>query len=156
MAGDPHRHTKSEGLKRLLRRRGRRTKTGANTGEKVYSWAEYSQVNFTPSGDRSSLSYGLGALLIIFAMLLVPVVVGAVDAVIQGRNLTEILGAIIQSIFTFAVIGMFAAIPIAGIIVTYIALDGDTKKNRERLIATADKLRAKQADTQDEDANRVR
>lgn len=53
MAGDPHRHTKSEGLKRLLRRRGRRTKTGANSGEKVYSWAEYGQVNFTPSGHRS-------------------------------------------------------------------------------------------------------
>ena len=38
MAGDPHRHTKSEGLKRLLRRRGRRMKTGANSGDKVYSW----------------------------------------------------------------------------------------------------------------------
>jgi ABC-type multidrug transport system fused ATPase/permease subunit len=57
MAGDPHRHTKSEGLKRLLRRRGRRTKPRANSGKKVYSWAEYSQVNFTPTGHQSRIGW---------------------------------------------------------------------------------------------------
>lgn len=152
MTGDPHRHTKSEGLKRLLRRRGRRGKVGANTGEKVYSWAEYSQVNFTPTGDRSSLGCGLGALLVMFALLLVPVVVGTVDAVIEGRSLPDILGAIIQSIFVYAIIGLFLAIPVAVIILIYIALDGNSKEDRDHLIAKADKLRAKQ----DESANRAR
>lgn len=57
MAGDPHRHTKSESLKRLLRRRGRRTKPRANSGEKVYSWAEYGRVNFTPTGHQSRIGW---------------------------------------------------------------------------------------------------
>lgn len=67
MAGDPHKHTKSEGLRRLLRRRSRRTKPRANSGEKVYSWAEYSQVNFTPTGHQSRVGWIIvGALFAIF------------------------------------------------------------------------------------------
>ncbi|MEZ5998492.1 MAG: hypothetical protein R3B98_07345 [Hyphomonas sp.] len=71
MADKPLRHSTSEALRRVVRRRDRRRKPGANSGEKVYSWAEYSEVNFTPTGDRSAIGCvfagigGLGALLIV-------------------------------------------------------------------------------------------
>lgn len=35
----------------ILRRRKRGRKVGANSGEVVKSWAEYSEVNFTPAGS---------------------------------------------------------------------------------------------------------
>ena len=81
---------------------------------------------------------------------------GTVDAVIEGKNLPEIFGAIIQSIFTYAVIGLFLVIPVTFIILIYVALDGNSKEDRDHLIAKADKLRAKQAEAQDESANRAR
>lgn len=36
----------------LLRRRKRGRKTGANSGQPVKSWAEYGEVNYTPSGSQ--------------------------------------------------------------------------------------------------------
>nr|WP_321511645.1 hypothetical protein [uncultured Hyphomonas sp.] len=156
MAGDPHRHTKSEGLKRLLRRRNRRMKTGANSGDKVYSWAEYSQVNFTPTGDRSSISYGLIAFLFAFAFLLIPVLVGVTDAVLEGQNFFVLVRYIIRALLDGFFFLVLAATPVALIGWIYASLDGDGENNRARLIAAADKLRAEQAETQDEDANRAR
>ncbi|MEM9053929.1 MAG: hypothetical protein AAGB16_01275 [Pseudomonadota bacterium] len=38
----------------ILRRRKRGRKTGANSGDNVKSWAEYSEVNFTPTGSAMS------------------------------------------------------------------------------------------------------
>ena len=156
MTGDPNRHTKSEGLKRLLRRRGRRLKTGANTGEKVYSWAEYSQVNFTPSGDRSSLGCGVIGFLAIFALLLAPLVVGATYAIVDGKSPAEILAGSLIALLWFIFAGLCFAIPVAIIAMIYVALDGNGNEDRERLIAKADKLRERQAKTQDESANRAR
>jgi hypothetical protein len=58
----------TESLRRLLRRRGRRNKPGANPKTTVKTWAEYSNVEYTPTGDssRPNLIVGLaiGALLI--------------------------------------------------------------------------------------------
>jgi len=60
-------HTKS--LRRLLRRRGRRNKLGANPKTSIKTWAEYSNVEYTPTGDssRPNLIVGLaiGALLFV-------------------------------------------------------------------------------------------
>lgn len=152
MAGDPHRHTKSEGLKRLLRRRNRRMKTGANSGEKVYSWAEYSQVNFTPTGDRSSLGYGIVGFLAVFAFFLMPVIVGATSAIVDGKDLAGIISSTLVSILWFVLAGVSLAIPVAIIGGIYVALDGNNDDTRNKLITTADKIRAKQ----DEDANRAK
>ena len=158
MAGDPHRHTKSEGLKRLLRRRGRRTKTGANTGEKVYSWAEYSQVNFTPSGDHSRLSTIVGTLGTIGSILIVPSIF-FLAASAGEDGILPFMRVFIETcvaVLFLAVLSLPMVIPAALVAWGYARLDGDTRKDRERLIAAADKLRAKQADTQDEGANRAR
>lgn len=42
------------GIAYILRRRKRGRKAGANTGEVVKSWAEYSEVNYTPKGAYST------------------------------------------------------------------------------------------------------
>ena len=56
-------------LKRLLRRRGRRNKLGANPKTSIKTWAEYSSVEYTPTGEssRPNLIVGLaiGALLFV-------------------------------------------------------------------------------------------
>ena len=44
---------KAKVLRRLSRRRRRRTKVGANPGTTERSWAEYSGVTLTPSSDHS-------------------------------------------------------------------------------------------------------
>jgi hypothetical protein len=158
MTGDPHRHTKSEGLKRLLRRRGRRGKTGANSGETVYSWAEYGPVNFTPSGDHSRLGAVIGTLLGIGALLIVPMIILLSGSAAENgfipfiRILDEvILGILIALVFCLPMV-----IPVALIGWIYARLDGNSKRDRERLIAAADTLRAKQAEAQDEGANHAK
>lgn len=59
----------TESLRRLLRRRGRRNKLGANPKTSIKTWAEYSSVEYTPTGDssRPNLIVGLaiGALLFV-------------------------------------------------------------------------------------------
>jgi Na+/phosphate symporter len=158
MTGAPDRHTKSEGLKRLLRRRGRRHKVGANTGETVYSWAEYGQVNFTSSGDHSRTSAIIGTLAVIGAFLIVPLIFALAGSTAENGLLPLLrilLETFLATLFLLALclpliipVGLFAWI--------YARLDGDTKKDRERLIAAADTLRAKQAEAQDEGANHAK
>ncbi len=157
MAGDSHRHTKSEGLKRLLRRRSRRTKPHANSGAKVYSWAEYGQVNFTPTGDYSKLSTILGVLAVVGSILIVPALFFLAGSA-EEEGLLPYLGALLGACVTVLVIAVFCLpmiIPTALFAWTYAKLDGSGKKDRERLIAAADKLRSKQADARDEGTNRA-
>ena len=157
MAEDPLPHTKSEGLKRLLRRRGRRGKVGANTGETVNSWAEYGPVNFTPSGDHSRTSAIIGTLAVIGSFLIVPMIfVLAGSAAENGLvPFLRILGETLLAVLFLLALCLPLIIPVALIAWIYIRLDGNGKKDTERLIAAADKLREKRAETQDEDANRA-
>lgn len=155
MADDMQPHTKSDGLKRLLRRRGRRHKVGANTGEKIHSWAEYGRVNFTPSGDRSGLQYvfaGIGGL---GALLVVPLIFALAGYDKAGRAipLTPYLSELASGVIVIAILLMFFGLPVSAGLWLYSRLDGDGSKDRERLIAAADKLRETQAEAQDEAAN---
>lgn len=52
MPSDEEKRRKS--IAYILRRRKRGRKVGANSGEVVKSWAEYSEVNFTPRGAYST------------------------------------------------------------------------------------------------------
>jgi ABC-type multidrug transport system fused ATPase/permease subunit len=146
MAGDPHRHTKSEGLKRLLRRRGRRTKPRANSGEKVYSWAEYSRVDFTPTGHQSRVGWVIvGALFaILFGVLLV---LKIVHQSFPGSYDTVLLSLIIAG-------GTIAAI--AFILGLLIFLYSSARTIFDLLVAYRMGKAARTAVAQDEDANRAR
>jgi hypothetical protein len=158
MTGDPHRHTKSEGLKRLLRRRGRRGKSGANSGETVYSWAEYGPVNFTPSGDHSKLSTIVGALAVMGSLLIVPAIFFLAGSA-EEEGLRPYLEGFLGALAVVSMIAVFClpmVIPTALLAWIYARLDGNGKKDRERLIAAADTLRARQLDAQDESANHAR
>lgn len=68
-SGNTPKQDHTESLKRLLRRRGRRNKLGANPKTSIKTWAEYSNVEYTPTGDssRPNLIVGLaiGALLLV-------------------------------------------------------------------------------------------
>ena len=158
MSGDQQRHTKSEGLKYVLRRRGRNRKTGANTGEKVYGWAEYSQVNFTPSGDHSRISSIFGVLATFGALLIVPTIF--VLAASAGEDgLLPFLRVLFETCLALLLLAAFCLpliIPTALIIWIYVRLDGNGKKDRAHLNAAVDKLLSKQAEPQDDGANRAR
>lgn len=49
----PEEEKRRKSIAYILRRRKRGRKVGANSGDVVKSWAEYSEVNFTPSGGYS-------------------------------------------------------------------------------------------------------
>ena len=156
MADDPLPHTKSEGLKRLLRRRGRRGKVGANTGDEVQIHAWHMRSRFTPSGVDSVR--WLGVLLAAAGMLLlafwIGLIIWAIGTIIFADHLT-----VSEKIWALPTITVLLSAPIwltALIAWIYTRLDGNGKKDTERLIATADKLREKRAGAQDEDANRAR
>ncbi|HPF24842.1 MAG TPA: hypothetical protein PK417_15250 [Hyphomonas sp.] len=156
MADDPLPHTRSEGLKRLLRRRGRRGKVGANTGEKIQIHAWHSRSQFTPSGVDSVR--WLGALLAAVGLLLLAWWIGfflwsAVTSMFAD-DLT-----VFEKIWVLPTITVLMSAPIwltALIAWIYMRLDGNGKRDTERLIARADKLRLKRGEAQDEGANRAR
>lgn len=52
---DPDQEAKRlKSIRYILRRRKRGRRVGANSGKVVKSWAEYSEVNFTPTGSYST------------------------------------------------------------------------------------------------------
>lgn len=67
-SGQTPNRDRTDSLRRLIRRRSRRYKQGANPKTTIKTWAEYSNVEYTPTGDssRPNLIVGLaiGALLI--------------------------------------------------------------------------------------------
>lgn len=67
-SGQTPNRDRTDSLRRLIRRRSRRYKPGANPKTTIKTWAEYSNVEYTPTGDssRPNLIVGLaiGALLI--------------------------------------------------------------------------------------------
>ena len=148
MADLPLRHTRSERLKRLLRRRGRRAKAGANTREPVYGWAEYGQANFTPTADRSWLTTLVGLSAAIGAFLIVPAIFFLAATAQEGGPLAylEALLAACATVLMIAVLCLPMVIPVTLIAWIYARLDGDTKTSRKRLVEAADKLRETQGE----------
>ena len=56
----PPQHDRTAQLKRLIRRRSRRNKPGANPRTSIKTWAEYSNVEYTPTGDSSRPNWLVG------------------------------------------------------------------------------------------------
>lgn len=141
MTGAPNRHTKSEGLKRLLRRRGRRGKVGANTGEiiKVNVW--HGRAQFKPSGTGSVQWIGIvvAGLLSILILFYGGLVLWGIGTLIFADYLS-----VSEKLFAVPMVTVIFLSPVWGtslIVWIYARLDGNGKKDRERLIAKADKLR---------------
>ena len=67
----------------------------------------------------------------------------------------RVLGETLLAVLFLLALCLPLIIPVALIAWIYERLDGNGKKDTERLIAAADKLREKRAETQDEDANRA-
>ena len=105
-------------------------------------------MNFTPTGDRSSISYGLIGFLFAFAFLLIPVLVGVTDAVLEGQNFFVMVRYIVRALLDGFFFLVLAATPVALIGWIYASLDGDGQNNRARLIAAADKRRHKKVQTE--------
>nr|WP_321359138.1 hypothetical protein [uncultured Hyphomonas sp.] len=114
-------------------------------------------MNFTPTGDYSKLSTILGVLAVVGSILIVPALFFLAGSA-EEEGLLPYLGALLGACVTVLVIAVFCLpmiIPTALFAWTYAKLDGSGKKDRERLIAAADKLRSKQADARDEGTNRA-
>ncbi|MEZ5954355.1 MAG: hypothetical protein R3C13_08650 [Hyphomonas sp.] len=144
MANEPQSHSRSEALKRLLRRRGRRHKTGANSGEKVYSWAEYGQVNFTPSGDRSTMEWIFGVVAALMALLIVPIIFVAAQMASYGPNQT-----VDRLLMTLAI---FSAFAFGAAVLLFLA--ASIRMIARMALEWSSRRRANQTQARDEDANR--
>lgn len=148
MAGDPHRHTKSESLKRLLRRRGRRTKTGANSGRIIQMNVWHGKAQFKPSGAGTMrwigfLIIGLVALLIASYVALI---LSYIVSIIFSDYPTLAVKLVGIPILLIVFLAPFWGTALIGWI--YVRLDGNGTKDRERLIAAADKLRPRKPQTE--------
>jgi hypothetical protein len=138
-------------LQRLLRRRGRRRKVGANAKTTIKSWAEYNEVNFAPSGDHSRPTRFL---VIAIAVLLV-IVFPASLMIVQSahsppRTMHEILGSALGSIMHVSIVLIIAtALGAVGILLIspflwlYARLDRDNPAARRSLSAHADRINAR-------------
>lgn len=67
-------------LRRVLRRRARRYKPGANPGGPIRSWAEYSAVTLSPVGDGSFVKRIVLLLIAPFALLMPAILILATAA----------------------------------------------------------------------------
>jgi hypothetical protein len=145
MAGDPHRHTKSEGLKRLLRRRGRRTKTGANSGKVIKTNVWHGKAQFKPSGAGTMRWAGIfiSIMLAILIALYAGLILWLFGLIVFADHLS-----LSEKLVSFPIVLIVFLAPFWGTALIgwiYVRLDGNGKKDRERLIAAADRLRAKKA-----------
>ena len=156
MPGDPLRHTESESLKRVLRRRARRHKVGANSGAKVQLHAWHARSQFTPSGAASVQWLGIlivGAVALLLA-LWAAFTVWAVGAILfaDDMNIPEKITGVLTVVIVLSAPVWFTAL--VGWI--YVRLDGNNKASRKRLSDAADKLLAKRTAAKDEGANHAR
>lgn len=70
----PDEENRRKSIAYILRRRKRGRKVGANSGEVVKSWGEYSEVNFKPTGSHSSW-WRLALIVIVPLMVLAPAII---------------------------------------------------------------------------------
>ena len=113
----PDEEKRRKSIAYILRRRKRGRKVGANSGEVVKSWAEYSEVNFRPSAAQT-VWWRWFLPMIVPLMVLAPFIIigwsqGAQDLVDRGVPievwiLVSILGLIggLVALFASAYIGL--------------------------------------------------
>ena len=150
MADEQLRHSKSEALKRVVRRRDRRRKPGANSGQEILVHIWHGRALFKPSGAGSVrwLATGVACLVLVpllayLAVLLrfLGMIALADDAGLLEKNFAAAV-ALVIFLAPFWITGLIAWV--------YVRLDGNTKESRARLTAAADRLREKR----DAEANR--
>ncbi len=96
----------TESLKRLLRRRSRRNKPGANPRTSIKTWAEYSNVEYTPTGDSSRPNWliGLGIGLFVFIGIPLSFALLKSDEVAGVGDMPTWLGWFFAAMFGLAVL----------------------------------------------------
>jgi|GEM_PF-662162 len=138
-----------ESLGRLLRRRGRRLKAGANPNTDVKSWAEYGSVTLTPGPDRSQATRWVViilALVFVFGLPIAFALMKPLDLIDPGTHSNALL--IVWSTFlkTLIFLACFAIACLVGLgllspfMWLYAKMDSDTVKDRDRLIRRAERL----------------
>ena len=153
---DPDKPTRERAaLQRLLRRRGRRGKAGANSKAAIKSWAEYSEVNFTPSGDHSRPTRYLVIAIAVLLLIVFPASLALVQSALSpARTLQETLGSALGAIVSVCTILVYmVAISAVGIVLIspllwlYARLDGDNLKSRRSLSALANRIKTRREAT---------
>ena len=150
--GDPLNQKDRESLGRLLRRRARRGKSGANPHTELKSWAEYGRVTLTPGPDRSLTTRWtviILALIFVFGLPIGFALMQPYDthAPHSASETLRIAGAAFVNTLIF--LAVFAIICVVGLALlspfmwVYARMDGDRAKDRERLIARAERLNQK-------------
>lgn len=99
-------------LQRLLRRRGRRGKAGANSGEPIKGWAEYQSVSLQPTGSPSQFFRWLVLiptilLASIIAIITIWSMIVAAILIIEGdvRDFQEWIGILLTLTWPFLLVG---------------------------------------------------
>ena len=141
---DPDRPTRDRAaLQRLLRRRGRQGKAGANPKTSIKSWAEYSEVNFTPSGDHSGLSRywplagALGVLLFPAGLFLAGATMAPKIKLAEALvGTVQIFGATLGALF-------LASLFCFPLIILSKTLDGADARDRRKSSALADRIKTR-------------
>jgi len=143
----------TESLKRLLRRRGRRGKVGANphTDTTLHAW--HSSYSHTPGSSHSSATRWIVVVLVIIFIYALPVAISLMHPLIvdvDPPTLESLLLDVLEMLIrTTIVLAMLLLASILGLIVLspvmwfWKQLDGDNPAVRERLIARADRIIAK-------------
>lgn len=143
----------TESLKRLLRRRGRRGKAGANphTDTTLHAW--HSSYSHTPGSSHSSATRWIVVVLVIIFIYALPVAIALmhplnIDA--APRNLASasliVIEMLIRTTIVLAMLllaSVFGLALLAPLMWFWKQLDGDNAAVRERLIARADRIIAK-------------
>nr|WP_070960998.1 hypothetical protein [Hyphomonas sp. Mor2] len=108
---DPDKEVKRrKSIAYILRRRKRGRRMGANSGEVVKSWAEYSEVNFTPTGSYASgwrrLVWLLAVPFAIFAPLIIIATSGNAHRLAEAE--TPLFGWVILGLLLIVSLGVVA------------------------------------------------
>ncbi|MEQ9314203.1 MAG: hypothetical protein RLN72_00030 [Henriciella sp.] len=92
-------------IRYILRRRGRANKLRANSGSKIKSWAEYSEVNFKPDGDSSAWAY-LPTLVLLSLLVVIPFAFSNMRPPLEIEGAPILLMVLVYLIGAMLVVGL--------------------------------------------------
>ncbi|KCZ65907.1 hypothetical protein L53_00940 [Hyphomonas sp. L-53-1-40] len=143
----------TESLRRLLRRRGRRGKAGANphTDTTLHAW--HSSYTHTPGSSHSPTTRWIVAILAIIFIYVLPVAIALMRPLIinvDPHNLESLSRDVIEMLIRTTIVlalllvaSVFGLALLAPLMWFWKQLDGDSPAVRKRLIARADRIIAK-------------